>query len=155
MKKISLFKTVLFIPAFFSLNFTQSPTNAGVLVIEINNIKAHTGDLHITIFNNQETFLKDKQYIFSKRVPVDAQTPSTVRVELPDFPFGTYAVTVYHDINFNHIMDQNGLGIPTEPYGLSNNVKVKWRRPRFDECSFSFTQSGKVIPFELKLWKER
>ena len=135
--------------------FSAAAQNAGSLFIEINNITAKTGDLHITVFNSQATFLKDKQYIFSKRVIVDGATPSSMRVELPNFPHGDYAISVYHDINNNHKLDQNAIGVPTEPYALSNNVNVKWRRPSFNECKVTFTEAAKTLAFTVKYWKER
>ena len=34
---------------------------------------------------------------------------------------GTYGIAVYQDLNSNEVLDKTSLGIPTEPYGFSNN----------------------------------
>src|SRR5262245_49789263 len=41
-----------------------------------------------------------------------------------DVPYGDYGVAVFHDENSNGKMDKYVLGIPLEPYGFSNNVRV-------------------------------
>jgi uncharacterized protein (DUF2141 family) len=35
---------------------------------------------------------------------------------------GTYAVAVFHDLNGNARLDRNFIGLPSEPYGFSNDV---------------------------------
>ncbi len=59
---------------------------------------------------------------------------------------GTYAVAVSHDLNGNHITDTTWVGIPKEPWGVSKNIRPKLRAPRFEECSFSLTNS---VPLSL------
>ncbi len=39
-----------------------------------------------------------------------------------DVPAGALAVAVYQDLNGNGQLDRNALGVPTEPYGFSNDV---------------------------------
>ncbi|MBT5574281.1 MAG: DUF2141 domain-containing protein [Alphaproteobacteria bacterium] len=53
--------------------------------------------------------------------------------ELPD---GIYAIGVYLDVNFNNKLDKNFFGIPSEPYGFSNNAKAFLRSPSFEKASF-------------------
>lgn len=52
-----------------------------------------------------------------------------------DAPPGTYAVAVFHDANANGRMDSNFLGMPKEGYGVSNDVRPKFRAPRFSEAA--------------------
>jgi len=59
---------------------------------------------------------------------------------------GTYAVAVSHDLNGNHVTDTSWVGIPKEPWGVSKNIRPKMRAPRFEECSFSLTNS---VPLSL------
>lgn len=66
-----------------------------------------------------------------------------------DLPAGTYAVSVYEDLNGNHKLDHNFLGIPREPVGASNNPKARIGPPRFDECSFQIGTTPKIITITL------
>jgi uncharacterized protein (DUF2141 family) len=71
-----------------------------------------------------------------------------LNVELPE---GTYAVAVYQDLNQNAQLDSNVFGIPTEPYGFSNNVRPKLRAPSFDETRFAFFDNMSVN-IRLEKW---
>jgi uncharacterized protein (DUF2141 family) len=52
-------------------------------------------------------------------------------------PQTRWAVSAHHDENGNDKLDKNAFGIPTEPYGFSNNPKRGFGPPKFDEVSFS------------------
>ena len=45
-----------------------------------------------------------------------------MRFVFTDLPPGGYAVAAFHDRNGDGELSRNILGIPTEPYGFSNNV---------------------------------
>lgn len=69
-------------------------------------------------------------------------------ITLADVVPGNYAIAVFHDENGNGRLDTL-LGIPREAYGFSNNPNVRYRAPRFSECSFAV--SGQVTEnIELK-----
>jgi uncharacterized protein (DUF2141 family) len=63
-----------------------------------------------------------------------------------DLKPGTYAIAVSHDLNGNHVTDTSWVGIPKEPWGVSKNIRPRMRAPRFEECSFSLTNS---VPLSL------
>ncbi|MEO6817582.1 MAG: DUF2141 domain-containing protein, partial [Edaphobacter sp.] len=69
--------------------------------------------------------------------------------DLGQLAAGQYAVTVYLDVNGNHKLDKNFLGIPKEPVGVSNNPKGHMGPPRFDECVFTHGSSEQVIAITL------
>jgi uncharacterized protein (DUF2141 family) len=62
---------------------------------------------------------------------------------------GDYAVTVYEDLNSNHKLDHNMLGIPQEPVGASNNPHPHFGPPHFDECSFHLGVTNQAITINL------
>lgn len=66
-----------------------------------------------------------------------------------DLPPGTYAVTVYEDLNGNHKLDHNSIGIPREPVGASNNPKGRFGPPRFSECAFRLGNSPQTIAINI------
>ncbi len=53
-----------------------------------------------------------------------------------DIPNGIYAVSIFQDTNNNGRLDKNFLGIPTEKYGFSNNIKPLFRGANFEESKF-------------------
>lgn len=66
-------------------------------------------------------------------------------------PEGTWAVSVAHDLNGNHQVDKNFLGIPTEPWGVSNNARPSLRAPRFEEAAFQV--AGQPVALTVKVAK--
>lgn len=86
--------------------------------------------------------------VFKKNYPVRAA--GSMRIEIPDLPEGTYAVSCFHDVNNNGVLDKNMLGIPTEPYGFSMGARPKFRAPSWEEAKFYF--NGQQIPVWLEKW---
>jgi len=63
---------------------------------------------------------------------------------------GAYGITVFHDENKNGKMDKNFLGIPQEPYGFSNNMRVVFRPPSWDKSKFVVTGPTTDVSIEVK-----
>ena len=123
-----------------------------VLHVVVSGIATNAGSVRVAIYDKAENFLQIKKYAYTKSAAPGANSSVQVDFEIPN---GDYAVTAYHDINDDHHLDQNYMGIPTEPYALSNNVSVKWRRPTFYETKISFNQPDQTIYLQLKKWKDR
>lgn len=65
-------------------------------------------------------------------------------------PEGTYAVMIVQDVNGNHKVDKNWLGVPTEPIGVSRGFKSKLRKPTFAECSFALHAPKQHVDIRLE-----
>jgi uncharacterized protein (DUF2141 family) len=139
--------------SFLLLGFsTPSAIGGGTLSVIINGITNPQGSIRVVMFNSQDKFLERDGYVFKQIVAVGGK--KSVKLDF-QIPHGYYAVSAYHDINDNHTLDRNTLGVPTEPYALSNNPTVKWRKPTFDETKFAFNQPTQIISLDIKQWKER
>jgi len=64
-------------------------------------------------------------------------------------PKGKYGVVAFHDLNNNEKLDTNFIGIPTEPYGFSNDARAMLSKPDFEETLVNLI-SELNITFELK-----
>jgi uncharacterized protein (DUF2141 family) len=133
-------------------NMSGTKVAKGRLTITIDGIKTQRGSVRIAMYNSAETFLDDKKYAFTHYIPVQNTAPVQMSFEIP---FGTYAISCYHDINDNRDLDKSVWGYPIEPYALSNNIDAKWRKPTFQETKITFTENQKSLNLQLKLWKER
>lgn len=58
---------------------------------------------------------------------------------------GTFAVAVHHDANVNGRMDSNFFGMPKEGYGVSNDVRPKFRAPRFSEAAVQVRRDTTIV----------
>lgn len=62
---------------------------------------------------------------------------------------GIYAISIFHDENDNGKLDTNFIGIPTEPYGFSNNAKGMFGPPDFKDCQVEVAAGKKEIVITL------
>ena len=153
MKNI-LYGLLLFGFSFLSFGFKSPPRldGGGVLSVVINGIATQQGTVRVVIYNSQDNFLERDGYVYKQTIAVGNK--KSVKLDF-HMPHAYYVVSAYHDINDNHTLDRNSLGLPIEPYALSNNPTVKWRKPTFDETKFAFNQANQIISLDIKLWKER
>ena len=131
-----------FMALFFWGNVYGSPNPT--LQLSIGNITPGKGNLMIAV-HNKDNFLKSR--LFEKSVPA---TYTTMQLNI-ELPVGQYAVAVYQDLNQNKHLDTNVFGIPSEPYGFSNNARPKWRAPTFEETRFDFYKN-QSLGIKLEKW---
>ncbi|MBY0507292.1 MAG: DUF2141 domain-containing protein [Bryobacteraceae bacterium] len=74
-----------------------------------------------------------------------------VECRFKGIPPGPFAVAVSVDRNGNRKTDKNLFGIPTEPWGVSNNARPSLRAPRFDEASGQMPEGD--LRIEVKVAK--
>ncbi|MEI7968760.1 MAG: DUF2141 domain-containing protein [Betaproteobacteria bacterium] len=63
---------------------------------------------------------------------------------------GTYAVAVLQDLNGSSTMDTNVFGAPTEPWGVSNNIRHRLRAPKFEEATFRVAD-GRDVQLDVRV----
>lgn len=122
----------------------------GTLTVKVKDVSQAQGSIRMAVYNNEKSFPSESQSF--RGAFLSLKPGINTQLSCDQLPFGTYAVAVYHDVNNNGKMDKNALGIPTEPYAFSNNVKVKWRAPKFREAAFSFSAPQQEIVVVLKRW---
>ena len=101
------------------------------LNINITKIEAGKGTVVLNIYDKKEDFLKT--VFLSKTLKAD-QSELTFVVDLPKK--GSYAVTVFQDLDNNKKLKQDWFGIPQEPVGYGNNFKPS-AKPKFKECAIN------------------
>lgn len=105
------------------------------LEIKFTNIPEPSGTLLIAIFDRPEYWLssdKDKPPVRDARHVVTATGEASVIVE--GLPAGTYAVSVFQDMNEDEELDTNFIGFPKEPFGFSAPMG-KFGPPAFKDAS--------------------
>jgi uncharacterized protein (DUF2141 family) len=124
----------------------------GSIEVIIENLDCNDGTVLSQLFysgyNSSADFptLSEKAYRKNSSIIRNKQ----VRLVYESVPYGSYAVTVHHDINNNGKMDRNILGMPTEPFGLSNNPRLMFSLPSFDDCKFELDSKLTSIHIVMK-----
>ena len=131
--------------SFATSSLAQSGGKA-TLILKVTGLRSEKGQVKIAVFNSSEKWLSE-QPIYSSTINVDSQT---VTWRINDVSYGDYGVAVFHDENSNGKMDKNVLGIPLEPYGFSNNVRVTFGPPKWEEAKFTVKGSTVEVSIGVK-----
>jgi len=124
--------------------FATPGTAETQLTIQVRLTPRARGDLGYLIFAAPAGFPGDRDKALRHGfLPIPAGADQmTIDAMVPP---GTYAVSVYEDLNGNHRLDHNFLGIPREPVGVSGNPRSRYGPPHFDECSFRVGDEAQTI----------
>jgi 4,4'-diapolycopenoate synthase len=139
---------LFFLGLILSAPLPSQPTAKTHLKIDIQLGQQAHGELGYLIFDSASGFPGDRQKALRQGfIPISAGTQQA-HIDI-DMPPGTYAVSVYDDLNGNHKLDHNFLGIPREPVGVSNNPKARMGPPQFNDCSFQLGAAPQTITITL------
>jgi uncharacterized protein (DUF2141 family) len=121
---------------------------------------ASTGRVTVTLKGFQEArgsarvSVTDAKGFLGRGRPTRAQAvvirDGLATVTFVDVPYGRYAVQAYHDENDNRRLDRNFFGMPSEPYGFSNNVRSATRAPTFDEAAFVLDRATMTLDIQVR-----
>ena len=122
-------------------------TETHPLTVVVTSLASTSSTVKLFFYNTSEGFLKSGKWAYSKAVKPNGKNQILLTVELPS---GDWAVSLTQDLNNNNKIDKNFLGIPTEPYAFSNNVRPTVAVPKFEECKFKVDGPGRVVSIVLK-----
>ena len=116
--------------------------------VQVLNIRNSTGTVDCALFESPEGF-PTEVLRSATNVMVIKVRKTQARCDFEDIPPGRYALAVIHDENMNGKLDTNVLGIPTEGYGFSNDVKGLFGAPAFSAASFAY--DGRTLDLTIGL----
>lgn len=108
------------------------------LSIKIDNPKKESAILYVAVYSSEAQFRSGEMQA-KKRISGDAINKTIVFNNLPK---GLLSVAVYFDINKNEKLDLKKNGIPTEPFGFSNNPGLGI--PNFQKTAFTFEENTEI-----------
>jgi len=134
------------ISVFFLTALLPVAAIAATLNVEILGLASNKGDVHIALYDNPDAFPDSDGMRAETQVGI---TGHRAEVSFSDLQPGRYAIAVYHDENGNHDFDQGLFGIPLEDYGFSNDAKVFFGPPSFNEAAFRVAEPEIRIRIDL------
>lgn len=115
-----------------------------IITVTVNGLKSTDGLVRVGLFA-EASWAGDPA--FSAEAPiVDGAATLTLRAPAP----GRYALKVYHDVNNDGGLNRAAYGMPTEPYGFSNNADGRFGPPTFGVAAFDVTADGATQTVTLK-----
>ncbi|KGF72048.1 hypothetical protein DO97_13600 [Neosynechococcus sphagnicola sy1] len=101
------------------------------LRVTISGLKNQQGQVCLSLFSSQQGFPGSSERAVQARCLKVAEIPMVVQFQ--NLPPGSYAIAVFHDANGDNILNRNGLGIPTEEFGFSQNPGIFAGPPKFGD----------------------
>jgi len=117
--------------------------------ITVQTVREATGTITVDVHDDDPAkFLKSGGKLARIRVPaVKGKTQFCLGV--PEA--GIYALAIYHDRNANTKLDKTWIGLPGEPFGLSNNPPKRLAMPKLKDSAFEV--NGPQTPVVINLEK--
>ncbi len=119
------------------------------LELKFSGLRSNSGQLCYLIFADAAAFPQDiSQATYSGCVKIDSGfTSIKLDIETPKTPI---AISVFQDENSDNDLNTKGtFGIPSEPYGFSNNPGLTIGPPSFEACAVQLKEGIQVINIEL------
>lgn len=113
--------------------------HAADLTVEVKNISKTDGNIMIAVYDKADGFLSEEGMKMGMKLRADTAGVSHTFTGLDA---GTYAVSVFHDLDADGELDSNFLGIPEEPVGMSRDARGRFGPPKFKDAAFKLSAEG-------------
>jgi uncharacterized protein (DUF2141 family) len=117
------------------------PVYAVDLSIRVTDVKSSEGKVGCTLYKNADGFPMNGS---KGNQQWQIAAVKEVSFHYKGLPRGVYAVACSHDLNGNQITDTNFVGLPTEDWGVSNNIHPTFREPTFAEAKFDLMSNQSI-----------
>ena len=122
---------------------TKSPApKLCTLTVQVEGVNSQGGNIGVLLFNSNKGWPDDIHAALKDIVVPAHQGVVTVKIE--DIPVGIYAIAAGHDVNLNHKVDKNFLGVPKEQWGMSNNPRALIKPPSFTTAQFNLKGDAEI-----------
>lgn len=130
-----------------AIDQSECGTAAYSILVTIRDVRESVGTITADLHGDDpEKFLGKGQYLDRVRVPaIKGETLMCIAVPSA----GVYAIALYQDEDTNKKFDKNWIGLPAEPFGLSNDPKIRLATPKHKEVAF--TVEGPLTPVTATL----
>jgi uncharacterized protein (DUF2141 family) len=105
--------------------------------VKIQNSKTRKGTVYVALCNDANEFLTEKYKELTSKVSPTGEA----NVEFTNIPKGNYAIRVYQDTDNSGDLNTSLFGIPEEPFGFSNNPRIRRGPPPFSSASFAVSSN--------------
>ncbi len=116
--------------------------------VEITGLRNNNGYVLVSVFKEGNGFPDQAEKAVRKaKLGINNRKAAIV---FNDIQPGQYAISILHDENGDQKMNTNGLGIPKEGYGFSNNVTGAFGPPSFKRASFKFNGDLSAVTIKTR-----
>ena len=116
--------------------------------VEIRNIADPDGALYVQILAGEQAYRKSNPATAQFILPAQS---GSVRFSFDSLPAGEYAVRVMQDLDGDGELKTNMVGMPQEPWGVSNDARGSFGPPSWEQVKIAHPQeAGRVHVITLR-----
>ncbi len=130
----------------FSIFIYAGDDQKAKLIVKITGLKNDQGTVKVALCNSKENYKNNRSPFKAAIIKIENNQAVAVFENLTP---GSYAIKAFHDENDNDDFDTNFLGIPSEDYGFSNNVRGLFGPPSWDSAKFQLNKAEQIIEINL------
>ena len=119
----------------------------GTIVLEISGFRNSVGQAGVLLFSSARGFPGNERLAVARLFARIDRDVCLVRFE--NIPYGTYAVSVFHDENGSGSLERTLFGIPKEGVGASRNPGFRFGPPDFNDARFSLDAPQRTISITM------
>jgi uncharacterized protein (DUF2141 family) len=139
---------IMILGFFLTLINLSTPQSAYRLELIIQNPKSNNGTIQVLIFNAEAGFPDEPKKAFKAfSLPI---SNLSAKKTIDNLPPGKYAVSVFHDEDGDGKMQKNGVGIPVDRFGFSNNPTLFFGPPSFSKSAFTIKNTPTKVTINLR-----
>jgi len=125
---------------------SASAADCASLNVTVEGVKSSEGQVMVAVNAGEAQFSGSEEP--TTQATQDA-SEGAVTFTFDDLAPGTYAVRTFHDVDGNGELNSNMIGMPTEPWGMSNNPSGSFGPPSWDDASFEVGEDDVSIDINL------
>jgi uncharacterized protein (DUF2141 family) len=125
---------------------SQDLGDINVVITELRNAE---GEVLISLYNKAEGFPRDRSTIV-RSVAVEPDDSGQLTTVFEGLPHGEYAIACLHDEDSSLGMTFGKLHLPKEGYCFSNNLKVRFRAPKFKKAKFTLDADSVTQTIQMR-----
>lgn len=112
----------------------EVPAEAVALTVRVVGAESGGGRVLVAAYGSAASFADRRDPVAVAGLEV---TDGVAVWQVPGLSPGRYAVAAYQDLDNDGELDRSAVGIPTEPYGFSNDARGRFGPPSFDAAAVS------------------
>jgi len=110
------------------------------LTVTVTGVTPNEGQVVVSLFDDKKNYMK-KALATGREKVLDNDA---VDVVFPGLVIGTYAASVYYDLDNDGELDTGMFRIPSEPIGFSNNARGKFGPAKWKKTNFQLTEDSNI-----------
>ena len=126
-------------------NSEELATELTKVTVIVENVKVDEGPVYLQFFEGETAYKEGRGTLQNVLEPKSDSVQLAVDVKP-----GEYSIAVFQDTNEDGQLNRNFMGIPREPWGMSNNAPARFGPPQWSDMRFEVGDTEVEQRIELR-----